>query len=121
MRRLHNDELNNKYYIIDNHSFTYNNEQKRITEVNIPSFIKNREDEQIPIRKIDKDAFRECTSLTTLSFQLANELTEIGSYAFTSTSLTNISFLGADSLTTIGNRAFYGCTSLTTVSFQVAH
>ena len=64
------------------------------------------------IQTIGTNAFRFCSSLTSVSFPNA---TSIGTYAFAScTSLTSASF---PNVTSIGNWAFASCTSLTSASF----
>lgn len=61
---------------------------------------------------IDKNAFKGCTSLTTIN--LPTSLTEIGDYAFADCSLlTEINL--PSSLTEIGTYAFSECSSLTTI------
>lgn len=65
------------------------------------------------IISIANEAFRSCSSLTTIN--LPDSLTSIEGYAFVyCNSLTSISL--PDSLTSIGSSAFQGCSSLTTIN-----
>ena len=64
------------------------------------------------IKKLEKDSFRDCRILTTIS--LPNGITEIGNRSFRGCSLLeNINM--PENLTKIGNEAFRGCTSLTSL------
>ncbi|MBQ8290831.1 MAG: leucine-rich repeat domain-containing protein [Clostridia bacterium] len=63
----------------------------------------------LPIRSIDKDAFKNCTSLTSVT--IGSGVTTIGDSAFDGcTSLTSITI--PSGVTSIGEGAFYDCTSL---------
>ena len=74
-----------------------------VVEVSLPS----------NIGEIPKDAFKNCTSLTTVV--IGKNVTEIGASAFEGcTNLSSLTFeQGGTQGLTIGDRAFYGCTSLT--------
>ena len=64
------------------------------------------------VYKIGDDAFRECSSLT--SVEIPNSVTSIGGYAFYGcSSLTSVEI--GNSVTSIGNYAFSNCSSLTSV------
>ena len=64
----------------------------------------------IPVTSIGDDAFKNCTSLT--SVVIGDFVTSIGSYAFSNcTSLKKIEI--PDSVKSIGHHAFFNCTSLT--------
>jgi hypothetical protein len=65
------------------------------------------------VKKIESDAFRKCTSLTSVT--IPSSVTSIGNNAFSEcTSLTSVTI--PSSVTSIGNNAFSGCTSLTGVT-----
>jgi hypothetical protein len=62
---------------------------------------------------IGHDAFRDCTSLTSIT--IPNSVTSIGEGAFSGcSSLSSITI--PNSVTSIGNYAFYDCSSLTSVT-----
>ena len=64
---------------------------------------------------IGQNAFRDCTTLTTIHFPM---VTTVGSYAFQNcTALTRANM---PKVTTVGNYAFRGCTSLTYVQLESA-
>ncbi|MDG1362774.1 MAG: leucine-rich repeat domain-containing protein [Akkermansiaceae bacterium] len=66
-----------------------------------------------PVTSIGDDAFRFCTSLTSIT--IGNGVTSIGYAAFQGcTSLTSIKI--PDSVTSIGPSTFYGCQSLTSIT-----
>ena len=68
------------------------------------------------ITSINSDAFKGCTSLTSVTFTEKSQLTSIGDWAFDGcTSLTNVKI--PEGVTNIGDWAFDGCTSLTNVTF----
>lgn len=103
---------------------TYNVEDYASAEVNVTSSGGNYEIEDAIITRtiteytnsrvetVEKYAFTNCTSLTTVNFPVC---TSISAGAFAScTSLTTVSF---PACTCIGSSAFMSCTSLATVSF----
>ena len=65
------------------------------------------------VKVIGNDAFRSCTSLTSIT--IPNSVTSIGSYAFYNCeSLTSITI--PNSVTSIGSSAFESCTNLTSIT-----
>ena len=69
------------------------------------------------VTSIGKYAFRDCTSLTSVTFGENSQLTSIGDRAFNGcTSLKSVTFGENSQLTSIGERAFYWCTSLTSIT-----
>lgn len=70
---------------------------------------------QIPasVTMIESSAFSRCLALTKVEFAYGSNLTEIGSYAFSSTAIN--SFTAPSSLKVIGRYAFYNCWRLKTV------
>ena len=78
------------------------------SDVVIPDEVRGK-----PVIEIDEYAFRNCTSLTSVT--IGDSVTTIGDRAFYDcTSLTSVTI--PDSVTTIGNLAFYDCTSLTSIT-----
>jgi hypothetical protein len=78
--------------------------------VTIPSTING-----LPVIGIGGDAFRDCTSLSSVT--VPDSVTSIGVGAFAvCTSLTSITI--PNNVTSIGHWAFYGCTSLDGIYFQ---
>ena len=71
---------------------------------------------------IGDEAFYQCSSLTSVSFESGSQLSTIGSGAFpvdgafAYSGLTSITLPA--SLTSIGTWAFLGCSSLTTINFE---
>ena len=69
-----------------------------------------------PVTGIGSFAFRNCSSLTSVTFAEDSQLTSIGYWAFIGcNSLTSINI--PSSVTSIGKNAFDSCTSLTSVNF----
>ncbi len=67
------------------------------------------------VTSIGRYAFRDCTSLVSVTFGENSQLTSIGNDAFYDcTGLTSITI--PDSVTSIGSGAFHGCSKLTSVS-----
>ena len=80
------------------------------TDIIIPSIYNN-----LPVTSIGDEAFRNCDSLTTVTFEENSQLTTIGSYAFEyCDSLISITI--PSSVTTIGDEAFRNCLSLTNIT-----
>ena len=68
-----------------------------------------------PVTNIDKDGFRECPVLKSIT--IPSSVTSIGDYAFSwCTGLTSVTI--GDSVTSIGGYAFYGCAGLTSISLS---
>lgn len=68
-----------------------------------------------PVTSIGGEAFRDCTSLTSITFGKNSKLTSIGEQAFRKCeSLKSITI--PDSVTSIGNMAFSGCRGLTSIT-----
>ena len=81
---------------------------KAITTINIPDEI-----DGVAVEKIAHVAFRDCTSLTSVT--IPNSVTTIGKQAFyLCSSLTSVTI--PNSVTTIGDGVFRNCTSLTSVT-----
>jgi uncharacterized protein YjbI with pentapeptide repeats/predicted aspartyl protease len=70
------------------------------------------------VTSIGGSAFRNCTSLTGVTFGDDSQLASIGNSAFSRcTSLTGVTFGDDSQIASIGNSAFEDCTSLTGVTF----
>lgn len=77
-------------------------------EIEIPAEISG-----LPVTSIAKDAFYDCSGLTSVT--IPDSVTEIGEFAFENCSGL-ISITIPDSVTEIGDSAFKGCTALTSVT-----
>ena len=98
-----------KYTLIDNNThYEVSGYEGTPTDIIIP-----KEYEGKPITSIGTNAFRDCTSLT--SMEIANSVTSIGGSAFSNCpSLTSIEI--PNSVTSIGDYAFRSCSSLTSIN-----
>ena len=77
---------------------------------NVTSYVVSRQ-----ITEISDNAFRDCTSLKSISFESGSMCTRIGGYTFAGcTSLTSVSL--PDSLATFGDHAFDSCTALASIT-----
>ena len=100
------------------------------SEITVPSIVLTMEDgafyglsslkkvdmSQTPITYINDDAFRNCSSLSTVV--LPEDLKTIGDYAFFKcSSLSSVDLQDCEKLSSIGVSAFYGCSSLNKVEF----
>ncbi len=100
------------------------------SEITVPSIVLTMEDgafyglsslkkvdmSQTPITDINDDAFRNCSSLSTVV--LPEDLKTIGDYAFFKcSSLSSVDLQDCEKLSSIGVSAFYGCSSLNKVEF----
>ena len=77
-----------------------------VTSVSIPATMKT----------IGNEAFKNCSNLTSLTFEGESQLEQIGDYAFYNTGLTTISIPAT--VKTIGNSAFKDCGNLTSLTFE---
>jgi hypothetical protein len=78
--------------------------QSSLTAITIPAKVKT----------IGVQAFANCTSLATITFEDNSALNETGDYAFAGTAITGI--VMPDGVATMGSGTFENCTSLTTVT-----
>jgi len=95
-------------YVVDNGTITITEGNCLVGAAAIPDTIAG-----LPVTRIRFDAFRGCTSLTSVT--IPDRVTSIGSYAFYGcTSLTSVTI--GNSVTSIETHAFSGCASLTSVT-----
>ena len=102
--------------------FTYNNDT---TSNNVLATINFSNDNSIlktinigtPVTSISNDAFKDCSTLTSVSFESGIQLPTIGQSAFRNSGLTGPITLPV-SLTSISNYVFYQCSNLTSVTFE---
>ncbi len=90
-----------------------------VTHIGVNAFVgRNLESVIIPnsVQSIGRNAFRECTSLKSVSFEMGSQLETIGEYAFENCkSITSI--LLPEKLKEISSSAFYNCRALSSVTF----
>ena len=85
--------------------------------VTIPNYFTNDATLEVySVRIIGINAFRLCSSLTSVSFEPDSQLETIGQYAFLQSGLTSITLPASQ--TSIGDYAFMSCTDLTSVNFN---
>lgn len=77
-----------------------------VTSVSIPATMKT----------IGNEAFKNCSNLTSLTFEGDSQLEQIGNYAFNVSGLTTISIPAT--VKTIGNNAFQDCGNLKSLTFE---
>ena len=95
------------YLNSDGNSYRVAAANKSITTANIPSTFNGK-----PVTRIDDNAFRDCTGLTSVT--IPNSVTSIGYQAFYGCSgLTSVTI--PNSVTSIGDSAFRYCSGLTSV------
>ena len=85
------------------------------TSITIPDYIEYNEAKYY-IFKIADNAFKDKSTLTSVTLPTAKQFSMIGSYAFSGTSIESITL--PTGVTSVGTYAFYNCTELTTADFS---
>jgi hypothetical protein len=99
-----------KYFNNGNFNTTAFQGKSTITKVNLSSSVNS-------ITKIGSAVFKNCSSLSSLTFSTA--ITEIGSEAFYNTAITSLSLsTNVPNLVTVNSNAFASCSSLKTVTIN---
>lgn len=98
------------YIVGNNGTIKITDCDKSVTEIIIPNEING-----IPVTSIEKDAFRHCNKLESIT--MPNSIISIGNFAFyVCSSLTSITI--PDSVTNIGFEAFGVCSNLTSIKLS---